>query len=274
MARIIHCTVEYWDLLRNERLRPATNPAGTVAFTSFMQRRLFNTSRTPGEHMDRVVSHFRTLPASAPAHIVAIGKGRFFVIDVLDARTGRIKEAQDFLPILEQIDARLSRATPHPHPVAVLTSGDRTAWAQNRQRLIELSAHNVRLLELVESAIFVMSLDEHEPDDYADACQRQLNGDLQSRWADKSCQFIVYKNGKFGCSGDHACYDGSVSVLLMVFTMLSMTEMPEPDWLVVRPSRADVPLELEFELDAGLREEIERTWRMVDAEVSNLCRFV
>lgn len=270
MARIIHCTIEYWDLIRSERMRPAGH--GDTLHTSFMLKRLFSTTRQPGEPLDRVVSYFRTLsdrPISAtPTHIVVIGKGRFFSFDALDARTGRVKRAQEFVPLLEQIVARLDGcAAVAQWPVAVLTSADRTTWAQSRRRLVELSAHNERLMALVESAIFVISMDDNEPADYASACQANLSGDLHSRWADKSCTFIAYRNGRFGCSGEHACYDGSLSIGLMVFTMMSMTEMPAPDWSE-RPAQADVPQEWHFELDDGLREVIAAVRSTVEGAVS------
>lgn len=275
MAQIIYSTIEYWDLIRNERMRP--NRRGDTIHSSFMLKRVFNTTRQPGEPLDRVVSYFSTLsdtlksgqPAT-PSHVVVIGKGRFFSFDVLDAQTGHIKQAQEFVPVLEQIIARLDGyAGVDEYPVAILTSADRTTWAQSRQRLVELSAHNARLMELIESSIFIVSIDEHEPADYAAACQQNLCGDLHSRWADKSSTVIAYRNGRFGCSGEHACYDGTLSIGFMVFTMMSMTEMPTPDWSD-RPKRADVPQEWRFELDDGLREVIASTRRTVEAAVSVL----
>lgn len=138
VARIVHCSMEYWDLIRHERMRPSTNPSGTVAFSSFLLKRLFNTYRIPGERMDRVVSHFRTvrevaegaLPERAGTPVIVfIGKGRLFAVEILNER-GELRTVQEMVPMIEQIVAKVELEEGATHPVPVLTCDNRTSWAQ------------------------------------------------------------------------------------------------------------------------------------------------
>lgn len=65
----------------------------------------------------------------------------------------------------------------------------------------------------------------------------------------------------------HACYDGTISMAMMFFVLLSLAEMPEPDWSE-SPKYAPVASEISFELDDHLREEVQRVRTQVYAEVT------
>lgn len=70
----------------------------------------------------------------------------------------------------------------------------------------------------------------------------------------------------FCISLQHACYDGTISMAMMFFVMLSLAEIPEPDWSDL-PKQAPVPEEISFELDERLRHEVQRVHAQVYAEV-------
>lgn len=135
VARMVHCSMAYWDLIRRERMRPATNPSGTITYSSFLLKRVFNTFRIPGERMDRIVSHFRTLSDQQSTDrqpspvIVFIGKGRMFAMDILNGN-GDIKTVQEIVPIIEQIVGQVEREEAAVDPVPILTCDNRTSWAQ------------------------------------------------------------------------------------------------------------------------------------------------
>lgn len=278
-ARLVRCSIEYWDLIRKERMRPATNPAGTVTFSSFLLKRLFQTYRVPGERMDSIVSQFRTereeragdLPERHPEPvIIVIGRGRMFVLEVLQA-SGEICSAQQLLPQLEQIVSKMEVEPAADCPVAVLTCDNRTAWSANRDHLRELSAANADTLRLVESSLGVVVLDQHEPRDYNELCLANMAGDLESRWADASCTSTVYRNGRLGCGGEHACYDGTISMAFMVYVMLTLMEEPEPDWTeVAKVEQVPVPRELRWDVDDWLRGEVERVWSEARSAAENV----
>lgn len=128
LARVWYHSIEFWDALRHERIRPATNPSGTQVFSSFLLRRIFNTCRLPGEVMDTIVSNFRTIrEGGAATHFVVIGRGRMFRVDAVN-EDGSILREQQLLAIFEQIRAIVD-GSELDCPVPVLTCANRTAWA-------------------------------------------------------------------------------------------------------------------------------------------------
>lgn len=143
LARMAHSSAEFWDHIRHERMRPATNPSGSVTFSSFQLKRVYNTFRVPGERIDRIVGHFRTMrqpagerPECRPSPtVVFIGKGRLFAVNVLNA-AGELKTEQEWLPTVEQIVAKVESEQKADYPVAILTSDDRTSWAQVRSAFL------------------------------------------------------------------------------------------------------------------------------------------
>lgn len=122
-----------------------------------------------------------------------------------------------------------------------------------------MSTNNSEILELIESAAISISLDDHEPVDYSEVAQRSIDGDYHSRWCDKGSSFVVFRNGKFGCIGEHSLYDGSISVSYSFFILLSLLEAPEPDWDEdVGAQKITLPKELKFQIDQKLRDEVMR----------------
>ncbi len=73
---------------------------------------------------------------------------------------------------------------------------------QNRKYLKELSPRNEQNLKMIEESITLLTLDEHCPDNWSDAALHSVSGDLHSKWADKSCSLVAFRNGRFGSTGD------------------------------------------------------------------------
>lgn len=55
---------------------------------------------------------------------------------------------------------------------------------------------------MIEESIMVMTFDEHYPENWSDAALNTISGDLHSKWADKSCAMVTFKNGRFGSIGE------------------------------------------------------------------------
>lgn len=128
MSRVMHHSIEYWDLVHKERLRPTSNPSGTITFSSALIKRVFSTSRLPGETMDRIECHFKTASeGKTPSYYIAIGKGRLFKVNVLND-DGSILSPQQLLAIHRQIRGAIDERQVEL-PVPILTCANRTAWA-------------------------------------------------------------------------------------------------------------------------------------------------
>ena len=97
--------------------------------------------------------------------------------------------------------------------VGYLTTLQRADWALTRKTLMQVSSHeNALNLELIESALFSVHLDQQEPENNEAACHELLRGNGGNRWFDKSLQFIVFKNGLAGLNVEHSGLDRATIV--------------------------------------------------------------
>ncbi|XP_055851398.1 peroxisomal carnitine O-octanoyltransferase isoform X2 [Episyrphus balteatus] len=264
MARIIHHTIEFWELLRYERMKPMSSNGGKVKYSSALYKRFLSTSRIPGDPLDKVVRHFRSISESEkpPTHGLIFGKGRIFLFDCLN-EDGSILSPQQILVILNQVTGTLEFEG-KGDCVPVLTNDDRTFWAKNRQRLLEISPKNKECLQLVESSIIVGVLDDNQPKDHEDSANIAIAGDFHSKWSDRSSMIVAFKNGRFAFIGEHSAYDGTLSCHFSFYMHLSLLESGEPNWND-KPKNSPKPIEeIRFDLDETLQNEIKRV--MLDCD--------
>lgn len=98
-------------------------------------------------------------------------------------------------------------------PLGVLTAEHRDTWADVREHLEK--TYNEAALETVDSALFVLALDDkadYSPEDPVPIVQNILHGDsngLINRWFDKSLSLIVCKDGNAGINFEHSWGDGT-----------------------------------------------------------------
>lgn len=104
-------------------------------------------------------------------------------------------------------------------PLGVLTSENRDTWAAVREHLID--THNESALDTIDSALFVLALDDeanYSADDPVPIVQNMLHGDANgyvNRWFDKSFTLIVCKDGNAGINFEHSWGDG----MRIIYTM-------------------------------------------------------
>ncbi|KAH8280115.1 hypothetical protein KR018_007983 [Drosophila ironensis] len=263
LARHIYHTLEFWDLTRKSSIKPLSSNGGKIKYSSALYKQFFSTCRVPGIEQDHIEKHFRTKDeGQTPTHILISGKGRQFIFDCVH-EDDTILTPPEILVIVQRLRSILD-CEPEGDCVPVLSHDDRTGWAHNRNRLRELSGANKETLLLVESANMEVSLYEQSPKDYEESSQLGLYGDLHSRWADRSSSIVAYRNGRFNWTGEHSCYDGTVSISYATFMQLSYMEEPEPDWSQAEGSKVVAIKELRFQLDDTLREEIKRMRKEID----------
>lgn len=127
-ARLIYSTLEHYELIRTERLKPGSNPDGSITFSMFLYRRLYNSIREPGEQMDSIKSYFKAASeGNAPRNIVIIGRGRIFSVNFY-CDDGTIMTPRQILAILTEISNIIDQSEIDV-PIPVLTCDDRSSWA-------------------------------------------------------------------------------------------------------------------------------------------------
>ncbi|RLN75032.1 hypothetical protein BBJ28_00027083, partial [Nothophytophthora sp. Chile5] len=152
-------------------------------------KNLFSSTRIPRFGQDEL----KVSPGSK--HIVVQRGAKFYTFDVLTADGSAVPDEQ----ILANIDAILAeplvKGTPETPGMGLLTTMNRDAWANARDKLVASGGANKASLEQIDSALFVVSLEHESPETPEQVSRTFLVGDGSNHWFDKSFQLIVAANG-------------------------------------------------------------------------------
>ncbi|XP_029602282.1 peroxisomal carnitine O-octanoyltransferase-like isoform X1 [Salmo trutta] len=249
-------TLQYWDLLRTERLDP--HKADNVVLDMDQFRMLFCTCKVPGVTKDTIINYFKTeSEGPCPSHVVVMCKGRFFSFDAVC--DGHILTPPELLRHLTHVK-QCCEGEPAGDGIAALTSEERTRWAKAREYLIGIDPANKTILETIQSSLFVVSLDDAKPyataENYTPVSLEVLTGDPTIRWGDKSYNSISFANGTFGSNCDHAPFEGMVLVTHCYYVdqQLKATDGKWKGSETVRPM--PLPEELVFTVDDRVRSDV------------------
>jgi carnitine O-palmitoyltransferase 2 len=225
--------------------------------------RLFKSTRIPRPELDELVT-----PDPRARHVVVQRGPRFYRLEVLT-------EAYEPIPVGDiesQIRAILadSAAVAGPAdgtvarevyaaepPVGALTGAPRGAWAAARE-LMHRSPLNAASLAAIDSALFVLTLDDATPSSHETLSRAMLHGDVRNRWFDKCFNVIVCANGRAGVAWEHAWGDG---VALLYYFNEVFTETQAAPARVPSAPRA-----------GGLPASARLSWDLSDARVVQAIR--
>ncbi|KAI0318910.1 Choline/Carnitine o-acyltransferase-domain-containing protein [Amylostereum chailletii] len=180
--------------------------------------RLLGTARIPTERGCKI----QVTPESR--HIVVLRHGQFYWFDVLDDENRPVLTERDVLHNLQAIlkDAdTLPKSEVARNSIGVLSTENRKVWSQLRQTLSS-DRTNASCLHVVDTALFVVCLDDAAPHDLAELCDNFLCGTYEmidgvqvgtctNRWYDK-LQIIVTADGQAGINFEHTGVDGHTNV--------------------------------------------------------------
>lgn len=121
-------------------------------------KNLFSTTRMPRENED-TIEYF----GEDKKHVVFLHNGQFYKFNVLD-QNGNIKSPSD---IFSFIQALTNYEEQDGQSITTFSALDRDKWAALRPKLENLTEKNKKNLSLIDSALFVVCLDEQKfnPDD-------------------------------------------------------------------------------------------------------------
>ncbi|KAI1003355.1 Carnitine [Podosphaera aphanis] len=209
---------------------------------------MFNACRIPKKPSDEPVKY----PYKENKHILVIRKNQLFKVfhefDGIQLNTSELE--QQFQRIYE-------RAKKVP-AVGALTTENRDIWAEARNILLAAHPCNEQALKTIESASFVVCLDDASPVTLEERAHQYWHGDGCNRWFDKPLQFIINDNGTSGFNGEHSMMDGTPTHRLNDYlneaifqNKLNFAESP------VR-SNIPEPCEVILHIDKNVETEIER----------------
>jgi carnitine O-palmitoyltransferase 2 len=170
---------------------------------------VFNKTRIPQKERDILKKY----PNSK--HIVFLKGGQFFAVDVLDSN-GNIRQPEELYSLVQSI-INLN-VDSNADSITTLSADDRDTWAEARNRLTSSSSQNLISLETLDSAIFVICIDDFVPQDKRDlseASHNFLHGNISrqgdkplNRWFDKSFSAVFDQSGTVCINFEHSWGDG------------------------------------------------------------------
>lgn len=244
-ASLAFASIKLASRLKHETLDPDVFKGRPLDMDQF--KVLFGSCRLPSGERDAVAAH----PDSS--HVVVLCRSQLYYFQALWPDGKVAVDESDIVDILGAIrsdsrDMPLSEAG--KCALGVLTSMPRGSWAKTRKSMVEASPKNAASLRIVDSALFVLVLDDYKPSDVDETASNMLHGtyklspdengvDYQigtcsNRWYDKlqvslrncgSCsadaysnilprvlQIIVCADGKSGINFEHSAIDGHTAL--------------------------------------------------------------
>lgn len=207
---------------------------------------MFNCSRVPKKPADTTVKH----PFKGNSHILVIRKNQFWTVPhELDGK--QLSTAE-----LELQFQRIYDAAERSAPIGALTSQNRDVWSDVYPKLRAASHTNAASVDAIESASFVVCLDDASPVTLEERAHQYWHGDGSNRWFDKPLQFIINDNGTSGFMGEHSMMDGTPTHRLNDFAnqQIFTNALPFDD----TPVRSNLPppVALRFTLTPELESDI------------------
>ncbi|TMW61605.1 hypothetical protein Poli38472_012796 [Pythium oligandrum] len=176
---------------------------GIVPLCMSQYQRMFSCTRVPGREEDELKTY-------QSKHIAVLCKGRFFKMPLFEK--GEHGKLLSFHEMQRQFESILATAESMGEPttaekhLAALTAVGRIEWAEIREKYFS-EGTNKRSLEVVESAVFVVTLQDDAPPDCTAMGRDLIHGNGSNRWFDKSFNLVVYNNGLHGFNAEHSWAD-------------------------------------------------------------------
>lgn len=249
VALIIFNTLQFHLKIKHRELEPDRDifRGNKPPLCMAQYENLFGAARIPGIRCDSFQR------GKNSEHIVVIRQDTFYALKLLPG---------DTLPTVEEIAQQLDWILENTHrgepPVGVLTGLPRTRWAVVRSYLTNVDAENARSLELLDSALFVVCLDEIMPPDIETLARIAFTGDGgRNRWFDKPIRLVFNPEGQFAVTIEHSNVDG-YPLSRLLYEVNRELEPPEESLTSYSSVELEPPQRLWWKLDQTLKEEVEQ----------------
>ncbi|XP_034236677.1 carnitine O-acetyltransferase-like isoform X2 [Thrips palmi] len=269
-ARTIVGALNYKLLIDSGRVpqdKQGNNPLDMVQYS-----RIFGVNRAPHIPLDKLTF---ADPKCPPKHIVVVHNNHFFKVPVINER-GLPLDEKEILFMLKYVIDNSKVAAP---PVGILSSAHRDEWSKAYKELSCVNnGVNKRSIEEIESALFVLALDQKNPEmpkimnRRTVAALQMLHGlgsfsNSGNRWFDKTIQFIIGTHGEVGLCYEHSPAEGQPVAVMMDFILKHIASCKNE---FVKEVTCPRPEPLPFVLNNALQCHIEDASREIDSLVANV----
>lgn len=234
-ANLCFAAVRFASQLRNETLRPDTVRGKPICMDQF--KSLFGAARVPMKNDKDAIHVF-----DKSNHVAVMCQGEIYYFQALWPDGDVAVDEGDLVDIITAIHNHACEEAKNGDPmeraqqaIGVLTSLPRNEWAHARAELVNHSRDNAENLKIVDSALFVLVLDDFAPKHRNAVAANMLHGSYSlqqyesptkhgdgrrsnpfseyqggsccNRWYDK-LQLIVCGDGTAGINFEHSAIDG------------------------------------------------------------------
>ena len=196
-AAITTAALEFKKMVDQSTLEPEYMKKLPISMESYQW--MFNCSRVPAKPSDHSVKY----SPQDYKHILVIRKNQFF--KVMHEVDGKQLNTSEFEQQFKHVYDQAEKAP----PVGILTSENRNVWSDAREILLNANSSNAQTLREIESASFLVCLDDAAPVTLEERAHQYWHGDGCNRWFDKPIQLIINDNGTSGCLAEHSMMDGT-----------------------------------------------------------------
>lgn len=195
-AAFVRSAAKWWDKVKRSELEQDPNQC------MFSFARQFGTAKIPKRERDVLVS------APLSSHIVVLKGTQFFKLDVLSPDGKQLLSQAALETRLNEILNSSAKAEHDDLDLSTLTAENRDEWARIRDDLVAHDPVNAQSLSAIDSALFVLVLEERSSADTKDRMELALHGKGSGRWFDK-VQVAVQPDGHLTVNFEHSFSDGT-----------------------------------------------------------------
>eukprot|EP00008_Paramoeba_atlantica_P015615 CAMPEP_0201476960 /NCGR_PEP_ID=MMETSP0151_2-20130828/2089_1 /ASSEMBLY_ACC=CAM_ASM_000257 /TAXON_ID=200890 /ORGANISM="Paramoeba atlantica, Strain 621/1 / CCAP 1560/9" /LENGTH=795 /DNA_ID=CAMNT_0047857533 /DNA_START=82 /DNA_END=2469 /DNA_ORIENTATION=+ len=243
-----------WIKLKRKIDRETFTPLVSVQPLCMEQyKSIFSTTRIPHREED-TLCHWD--PADSK-HVVVLYKGVYYKLKVYN-KHGDILSPYELQLLLEHIMSDRDSSSPPSKAaahIAALTTLPRSNWAEIRENHFSVGENHYSLSQ-IEKSIFVVQLDENEPETLQEIGKFNFLGNGGDRWCDKSMNHIFYKNGYSGLHCEHSWADAPVishTCEVIIHSEVTLQESVGEDGRIKAPEGRKVDLKGIVMMPAPLR---------------------
>uniref|UniRef100_A0A182F6G1 Choline O-acetyltransferase n=1 Tax=Anopheles albimanus TaxID=7167 RepID=A0A182F6G1_ANOAL len=298
-AQLIDQLMEHKEMLEGGGLKQerATSREKGQPLCMAQYYRLLGSCRRPGNPRDS--QYLPPRGEQSDAHVIVCCRKHMYCLPVKARDRGRLNEYE----LTAQLLHILNEAPCLPETeatVGILTADARPKWAADRELLL-LEETNARNIELIETALVLVCIDEPLPLTYnargfngspagahyaggrdeSNMAQEMIHGggsafNSANRWFDKTMQLIICNDGTWGLCYEHSPSEGIAVVQLLegilktIDAGLAKEEAPEQ----AQHSHLPPPERLEWIVRPEIAHRLQEVAKVVDRRIEDLDFYV
>ncbi|XP_058128891.1 choline O-acetyltransferase [Anopheles ziemanni] len=302
-AQLIDQLMDHKEMLESGALKQerATSREKGQPLCMAQYYRLLGSCRRPGDPRDS-----QYLPPSGEqpdAHVIVCCRKHMYCLPVKAGDRGRLNEQE----LTAQLLHVLNEAPCLPEldsSVGILTTEPRPQWAADREMLL-MDESNARNIELIETALVVVCVDEPLPLTYnargfngspagahyaggrdeSNMAHEMVHGggsgcNTANRWFDKTMQLIICSDGTWGLCYEHSPSEGIAVVQLLEGILKKIDEGPaardgaEEQLAMPQSSHLPPPERLEWVVRPEIEMRLREAARSIDRRIEDLDFYV